>query len=92
MPTAEKARPVEISVTDVERIELANFVRALVSDSHLRDLFAVQPAVAIERSGVSLSPETIELVAAQSDELMAATANVDKTMNAAFFFIIIVRR
>ncbi|MGI8879741.1 MAG: hypothetical protein ACR2KJ_04360 [Jatrophihabitans sp.] len=77
---------------EVEKVELASFVRKLVSDSQLRELFSTDPARAVEASGVSLSSATVQAIVAQSPTIMSATADVDKAMTATFFLIIIVKK
>lgn len=91
MTTALVDAAPEVTVAEIEQIEMASFVRMLVSDSQLRELFATDPAGAIERSGVSLCASTVEAIRAQSAAITGVTGDIDQMIAVVFFIVIIIR-
>ena len=81
----------EVSVAEIDRIELANFARMVVSDPELRAVFAADPAEAIAQTGVTLSSTARDAVIQSAGQLVSITSDIDNPITAAFFLIIIVR-
>ncbi len=91
MSVLERSSTTELSVAEIDRIELATLARKVVSDPELRATFAADPNAAIECSGVTLSPEVREGVVRSAEQLVGITSDIDNPTTAAFFLIIIVR-
>jgi hypothetical protein len=72
-------------VADMDRIELSNFMRRVVSEPDFRSLFESDPAEAVRISGVSLSPAVEDTLIRNSTVGVELTNNMD-TMEAASFF------
>jgi len=80
----------DVSVLEVEKEEVTSFVRAMVCDSHLRDLFTHDPEAALTDSGVVLSPQTRAALVEHAPDLLRATEGIDNPTAAAFFVVIII--
>jgi hypothetical protein len=81
----------EVSVAEIDQIELASFARMVVSDPELRAVFASDPAAAIAQTGVTLSSTARDAVIQSAGQLLSITSDIDNPITAAFFLIIIVR-
>ncbi len=74
----------QISVSDLDRVELARLVRRVVSDSEFRALFQADTLRAIGESGVTLSP--VAAAALVKNARLAADLTMDMDMIASAFF------
>jgi hypothetical protein len=64
-------------ITDAEREEVGRLLSRVVSEPTFWAAWAADPRVTITRSGVELSPETVEVVVAWLEQLSGLPEDVD---------------
>ena len=78
----------EVSVSEIDRMELASFIRMVVSDPELRALFATDASAAIVASGVNLSPVAAQALTRSASLALGLTDEMDDVLSSFFFFLI----
>ena len=84
MQAGETAK--QISMSDLDRVELAKLVRRVVSDSEFRALFQADTLRAIDESEVNLSPVAASALVNNAKLGADLTLDMDKVASAFFFF------
>lgn len=74
------------SITGSDRLELAKFVRTLVSDPQFRRYYRDDPAAAVRASGAVLSPLAADALARNVQAGLALTAHMDVVASVYFYF------
>ena len=78
----------QISMSDLDRMELAKLVRRVVSDSEFRALFQADALRAIGESGVTLSPVATSALVKNAKLGADLTTDMDVVASAFFFFFV----
>jgi hypothetical protein len=86
--SAELEESTQISVSDLDRLELATLARRVVSDSDFRAVFQSDPQKAIELSGSTLSPVAAAALVKNAKLGADLTVDMDKVASAFFFFFV----
>jgi hypothetical protein len=76
----------QVSVSDLDRVELAKLVRRVVSDNEFRARFQADPQDAIDHSGVNLSPVAASALVKNAKLGADLTVDMDSVASAFFFF------
>lgn len=88
MPVQLEESTTQISVSDLDRVELARLVRRVVSDCEFRTRFQLNPQQAIAESGVNLSPVAVAALVKNAKAGAELTAGMDTVASAFFFFFV----